>query len=337
MKNHRLVLTRHTPRLMSLPNVVGVGLGYKIKGQEATSQRSLAVFVREKLPPQALPASALVPKELGHVPTDVVEVGHIQVHAGRTEKWRPAPPGVSVGHFRVTAGTLGALVTEPSTGKLLILSNNHVIANESDGSDGRCAAGDPVVQPGVHDQGSPETDTIARLLKFIPIRFESQGQEPACPTARRFEKVLNRMVRLLRPDYFIKVYKRQSGDNLVDAALAAPLDPADVKPEILEIGPVQGTAEAALRMAVRKSGRTTGLTHGQVTHVAVRMVVGFSGGRSAVFTDQFLTGPMSSPGDSGSLVLNGQNQAVGLLFAGSDRATVCNRIQNVLSLLEVTL
>jgi len=51
----------------------------------------------------------------------------------------------------------------------------------------------------------------------------------------------------------------------------------------------------------------------------------------------FLTGPMSSPGDSGSLVLNGQNQAVGLLFAGSDRATVCNRIQNVLGLLGVAL
>jgi hypothetical protein len=295
------------------------------------------VFVSEKLPSQALPAAALVPKQLGNVPTDVVEVGRIQIHAGRTEKWRPAPPGVSVGHFRVTAGTLGAQVTEQSTGRLLILSNNHVIANESNGTDGRCTVGDPIVQPGVHDKGNPEMDTIGRLLKFIPIRFESQSQEPSCPTARRFEKALNRLVRLFQPDYFVKIYKRQTGENLVDAAVAAPLDPADVKAEILEIGVVQGTAEAALGMAVKKSGRTTGLTHGQVTYVAVKMVVGFSGGRSAVFTDQFLTGPMSSPGDSGSLVLDGQNRAVGLLFAGSNRATVCNRIQNVLSLLGIAL
>ncbi|AZK59006.1 hypothetical protein Daudx_0451 [Candidatus Desulforudis audaxviator] len=322
---------------MSLPNVVGVGLGYKVTGQETTSERCLAVFVSAKLPPEAVPAAALVPKKLDDVPTDVVEVGQIQIHAGRTERWRPVPPGVSIGHIRVTAGTLGTLVSEPSTGRLLILSNNHVLANESDGTDGRCAVGDPIVQPGVHDKGNPETDTIGRLVKFIPIRFASQSQEPSCPTARRFENVLNRLVGLFWPDYFVKVFKQPSGENLVDAALAAPLDPAEVQPEILEIGAVQGVVEAKPGMAVKKSGRTTGLTHGQVTHVAVRMIVGFSGGRSAVFTDQFLTGPMSSPGDSGSLVLNGQNQAVGLLFAGSDRATVCNRIQNVLGLLGVAL
>lgn len=334
MRDYRQLLERHHPRLMSFPNVVGVGLGYKVTDQKPTSELCLAVFVGAKLPPEVIPATGLIPKKLDGVPTDVVEIGQIRVHDQRTERCRPAPPGVSIGHFRVTAGTFGALVSEPSTGKLLILSNNHVLANETDGTDGRAAAGDLIVQPGVYDKGNPETDTIGRLLRFIPIRFEHQ--EPPCLTARRFEDCLNRMIRLFRPDYFVKVYKKQQGENLVDAALAVPLNTAEVKPEILEIGAVQGVAEAELDMAVKKSGRTTGVTHGRVTHVAARIIVGFSGGRSATFTDQFLISPISSPGDSGSLVLNRQNQAVGLLFAGSDRATVCNRIQNVVGLLGVT-
>ncbi|HHJ53434.1 MAG TPA: hypothetical protein ENJ89_09590, partial [Caldithrix abyssi] len=46
-------------------------------------------------------------------------------------------------------------------------------------------------------------------------------------------------------------------------------------------------------------------------------------------------GNMSAGGDSGSAVLNEQNEIVGLLFAGSSRSTIINRIQNVFSLLGV--
>ena len=335
MDAYRQALEDNQARLLSYPNVVGVGLGHKVIAGTRTTEPALVIFVTKKLPPHRLPAAYQIPKRVAGLPTDVVEVGHIRIHNDRLKKIRPAPPGVSIGHVRVSAGTFGAVVYDKSTRKPLILSNNHVIANETNGADGRAKTGDPIVQPGVHDGGRTEQDTIGRLSRFVPVRFETQ--ESTCPAAGRFEKYLNAMIRTFRPGYFIKVFKQQREANLVDAALAEPLQGSDLVPEILEIGTIQGTAEAEVGTVVKKSGRTTGLTHGRIDYTAARIVVGFTGGRSAVFEDQFLTTPMSSPGDSGSLVLDEDNRAVGLLFAGSDQVSVCNRIQNVMRLLNITL
>jgi hypothetical protein len=334
MDAYRQVLADNRGRLLSYPNVVGVGLGYKVSGGIRTTEPALVVFVTQKLLPHKLPDAYRIPKRVAGLPTDVVTVGRIRIHNERLKKHRPAPPGISIGHIRVTAGTFGAVVYEKSTRRPLILSNNHVLANETTGADGRAKVGDPIVQPGVQDGGDRNRDTIGRLKKFVPLYFSAQ--EATCRTAGQLEKYLNAMIRTFRPHYYIKVFKQEQRLNLVDAALAEPLDPGDVVPDILGIGPVQGVAEAELEMVVRKSGRTTGLSHGEILYIGSTVIVGFSDGRSAVFEDQFVTTAMSKPGDSGSLVLNEENQAVGLLFAGSNRATICNRIQNVLRLLEVT-
>jgi hypothetical protein len=334
MKALRQALEDNRSRLLSYPNVVGVGLGYKVTAGTRAAEPALVVFVTRKLPSEQIPAASRIPKRVAGLPTDVVEVGRIRIHNERLKKHRPAPPGVSISHPRVSAGTFGAVVYARSTGLPFILSNNHVLANETDGADGRAKVGDPIVQPGVHDGGDQRRDTIGRLFKFVPLHFTSQ--ESTCRTAGQFEKYLNALIRIFRPNYFIKVFKQGRQANLVDAALAEPLAAADIVPDILEIGPVQGVAEAELGTVVKKSGRTTGLTHGQVEYVATTITVQFSDGRTAVFEDQFLTTAMSKPGDSGSLVLSEKNQALGLLFAGSNRVTICNRIQNVLRLFDVT-
>ena len=46
----------------------------------------------------------------------------------RTERWRPCPMGVSIGHYRGGTGTVGALVKHKETGEILILSNAHILA-----------------------------------------------------------------------------------------------------------------------------------------------------------------------------------------------------------------
>jgi hypothetical protein len=62
------------------------------------------------------------------------------------------------------------------------------------------------------------------------------------------------------------------------------------------------------------------------------------GERSARFEDQIVSTGMSKPGDSGSLLVAGEAlQAVGLLFAGSDQATIYNPIAAVLRALDVEL
>ena len=90
-------------------------------------------------------------------------------------------------------------------------------------------------------------------------------------------------------------------------------------------------------MAIKKSGRTTGLTTGIVEQVDVSVNVQYGEGKIALFTDQLMAGAMSQGGDSGSAVLDNSNRLVGLLFAGSDTTTVINRIENVFSLLGVSV
>lgn len=318
-------------KILSKPNVIGVGTGYKTRGGRAVGELCVVALVRQKIPRAGLPAEALVPAEVGGIPTDVVQVGHIKALTARTDRWRPALGGVSIGHHLVTAGTLGSMVRDADTGERLILSNNHVLANNN-----QAQVGDAILQPGRADGGQLNSDTYASLLRFEPIRF---NESPAtCDLALSFVKFGNALATLTGSKHRVKAfYSDPQASNIVDAALARPSDEAELLDEILEIGAVNGSLPAELGMAVRKSGRTTGLTSGRIVVMDVTVDVDY-GDANARFEDQVVTTPMSQPGDSGSLLVAGEAlKAVGLLFAGSDQATLYNRIENVQSTLGITL
>jgi hypothetical protein len=266
------------------------------------------------------------------VNVDVIQVGEIRAHASRTERVRPAPGGVSLGHYKITAGTLGCVVRDRSTNLRLILSNNHVLANSNDAT-----PGDAILQPGPVDGGSPANDTIATLERFCPIDF---GSEPGdCSLAGSYASLGNAIAALLGSKHRLDVYRSNpQAINLVDAAVARPVNDGDVLDEILEIGTVQGTLEATLGMPLRKSGRTTGFTTGEVTLLNATISVSYGTGKTARFENQIVAGAMSQGGDSGSLVVHGTElKAVGLLFAGSNQSTIINPIQAVLDCLQVSI
>jgi hypothetical protein len=269
-----------------------------------------------------------VPATIDGTPTDVVKSGVIRALQAPTDRFRPAPGGVSVGHAAITAGTLGCWVTK--NGQKLILSNNHVLANSNDAE-----IGDSILQPGPFDGGSFPQDHFANLMQFVPISFEGEPSE--CQFANAVITVFNAGCRVINSNTRYNAAKVQAEDNLVDAAIATPLDPADVKDEILNIGPIQGTVEGELGMTIKKSGRTTGFTTGEIQQVDVTANVQFGAGQMALFTDQLLAGAMSQGGDSGSAVLDDNNRLTGLLFAGSDTTTIINRIENVFSALGISL
>lgn len=318
--------------ILGKPNVVGVGQGYKIRGQEPTDELCVVVLVRKKLPRAALAPQALVPQALNGVPTDVVEVGDLVALQARTDRWRPAPGGVSIGHFKITAGTLGAVVRDRATGERLILSNNHVLANSND-----AAPGDPVLQPGPADGGREPADTIATLERFVPIEF--QVAPPTCGIAIGVAEIANGIARVLGSKHRLEAYQGDpNATNRVDAAVARPVNDADLRDDILDIGTVSGTTVATLGMTVRKSGRTTEFTTGQVTVLDATVDVSYGPGQTARFEGQIVATAMSQGGDSGSLVVAGDSlQAVGLLFAGSSQATIINPIQDVLDLLGIDI
>jgi hypothetical protein len=324
----RGILSTHREQLLKRLNVVATGIGYKQTGGTKTSTLCIVCSVKKKVKAAQLSAQDLVPAVVGGLPTDVVETGVIRALQAPTGRFRPAPGGVSVGHIAITAGTLGCWVTK--NGQKVMLSNNHVLANSN-----AAEIGDPILQPGPFDGGSSPQDQIANLTQFAPISFE--GEPSQCSFANAVISIFNLGCKIINSNTRYQVAKVQAADNLVDAAIATPLNAADVKDEILNIGPIQGTAQGQLGMPLKKSGRTTGLTTGEVQQVDVTASVQYGGGRIARFTDQLLAGAMSQGGDSGSAVLNDNNQLVGLLFAGSDTTTIINRIEHVFSALGVAL
>ena len=318
--------------LLAKPNVLGVGLGYKETHGQKTTELCLVALVRKKVPPAALTPDTLVPQSLDGVLTDVIEVGEIRALQARTDRWRPAPGGVSIGHYQITAGTLGCIVRDRASGDRLILSNNHVLANSNDAN-----PGDVIIQPGAADGGRSGPDTIAHLERFCPIEFNLQPG--TCGLANTYASIGNSIARLLGSNHqLISVQANPSASNLVDGAVARPVNDGDVIDEILEIGVVAGTAPPELGMAVRKSGRTTGLTTGEINVLDATVNVSYGTNRIAQFENQIVLGPMSQGGDSGSLIVAAEAlKAVGLLFAGSEQTTIANPIQAVLDCLDVDL
>lgn len=341
--------------LLAKPNVVGVGVGLK----NLSGEPSVVVLVEQKLPVAALSTADMVPKQLDGVRTDVLEVGYIRAYQSPRDRFRPEiPSGVSIGHYKITAGTLGTIVTDKTTGEKLILSNNHVLANSNN-----ALVGDAILQPGPTDGGQNPADMIARLERFVRIRFQDEPDTPTppppgptpppgtgCDILSVIVNILNALAAALGSRQRIAaiippmpqaapstLVEAQAPVNEVDCAVAKPIDPNMFTGEILGIGQVSGTKPAALGMTVRKSGRTTGFTTGTVNLLNATVNVAY-GSRVARFTGQIITGPMSQGGDSGSLVVDGtENKAVGLLFAGSNLSTILNPIDNVLSALNINI
>jgi hypothetical protein len=187
--------------------------------------------------------------------------------------------------------------------KVYALSNNHVFANEN-----KAAVGDNVLQPGKYDGGVNPRDAIGTLADFQKITFTRRAS------------------------------------NTIDAALAL------CTTATLSNGTVAGSygipgknpVTAAVGLAVKKHGRTTGLTHGSIYAINATVNVTYTAG-TARFVNQIIitsdSGSFCEGGDSGSLVVtdDDDNSPVGLLFAGSSTHTIANPIGLVLDRFGVTI
>ncbi len=332
-RRHKYIIYRYRSQLFQLKNVVGIGYGIKEKNGEQTGDDAIVILVKEKQPREELSKQDLIPQAVENYKTDVQEVGELRFLISRKGRVRPAQPGVSIGHYQISAGTFGAVVKDRITGKPLILSNNHVLANQTNGYDGKAKVGDVILQPGKHDAGTDPDDVIAHLERYVPVKTETELA--SCPVAVELERMVNDFLHLMRPDYSFKLLKH-GVTNKVDCAVAKPVRDDYANDDILGIGKVKGLREPELGLEVIKSGRTTGITEGRIKAVDSTVEVRMNDDTIATFEDQIVIDPISQAGDSGSLVLDKNNNAVGLLFAGSDKATVCNKITNVLQELDVS-
>ena len=113
----REIKEKYEDKLLKLPNVVGVEVGYNEVDGEETNELAIRVLVKKKVPESQLKNKHIIPKTVEGAKTDVDETDEIVIpplmevpDKERTDKWRPIPMGVSTGHPDVTAGSFGTLV-----------------------------------------------------------------------------------------------------------------------------------------------------------------------------------------------------------------------------------
>ena len=298
----------------------GYAVGRKRTGNKALEDLAVTVFVNKKLSLRRLPLANRIPQVI-RLPDDRARGGVLEfitdVQEARfsslenTGRMRPARSGISIGHVDITAGTLGGLVHDRETGAVVILSNNHVLANSNDGS-----AGDAILQPGPADGGVLPRDHIAALTRFAQIDFAANAQ--------------NRVDAAIATPF-------DASDVLwhtVDIGAGTPSE-------------ARSLAESDLGARVKKTGRTTGHTEGFVEALFATVQVKYDLFKKATFVDQIIVSEapgaaaFSNGGDSGSLVYDADNRCVGLLFAGSEGTeeepgtTIVNPIRHVLGEMNV--
>jgi hypothetical protein len=203
--------------------------------------------------------------------------------------------GISGANTNLTgqSGTIGYFCTRksrllPRRKEIHLLSNSHVFA---DLRKGKVDDSDLIMQP---SPGEPASNRpIGTLINFSALKFDNDLNEP----------------------------------NHVDAAIAKLWAPLAHKPLIPLIGAVKGyvaTKDVEICEAVRKFGRTTGYTEGKIFSICLDIWIRYDRtGKSAFFQDQFLIEPdlpqftkFVSGGDSGSLLVDVEQHAIGLIFAG---------------------
>ena len=72
------VKERHKIALWALANVVGVGIGPKVRGGRSTDEMAIKVFVSQKVPLDSLPEDQRIPKHIEGIPTDVEVMDSLQ-------------------------------------------------------------------------------------------------------------------------------------------------------------------------------------------------------------------------------------------------------------------
>ena len=163
-KAHWLTFARDTlpvPETAAAPVSVAFGLAVRDRGEYALAVRDRDEAECSELLGQIAEADS--DADIRHVgqifaqsPPPADEVNQLR---GRV---RPLRPGLSIAHTSVTAGTLGAFVTD-TDGTRYVLSNWHVLAGSPS-----TAAGDPIVQPGPADGGT-SADQIGTLDRMVPL------------------------------------------------------------------------------------------------------------------------------------------------------------------------
>jgi hypothetical protein len=215
---------------------------------------------------------------------------------------------------RAGIGTIGFLAIRNGLREreLVLVSNRHVLLAHGAGR------GDPVYSPVPAERPArwtlPAADPVGTIL--------DEGAEDNHPFSYPGEPV--------REFYVDCACAR------VAVGLPGPIPP-----------PVRGVARlhpldvaGARTVRVRKIGALTGVTQGRVVDARARVEVAGRPGRLNNLLIRGISGPFAGPGDSGALVVNDRDEAIGMVWGTSERepaVAYASHIHPVLDRLGVTM
>ena len=267
----------------------------------------LAVRLQRRSASEALHLNDLTTRSRGEI--DVRYVGRIHKRTWFEDRHRPIQMGTSIGHFRITAGTLGAFVTGPKD-TVRILSNNHVLADENRG-----AKGDAILQPGAIDGGLKKPDRVGGLDRFVNLKIA--GTNAIDVAVATIDEGIETKIGVLRGS----------------------------RTKVAGVAPEDATIELVEKWG-RTTGHTRGrVTAFELDNVVVGYEIGHLRFDGQIEIEAAGAKPFSEGGDSGSLIMTaGEHLGVALLFAGSQTGgrrnlglTYANPIAPVLQALKIDL
>lgn len=296
-------LTKKWLKKKKSANIHAIGVG-KIDG---TDEYCIQVFV-EDADVEMLedPPTHLLPTEFRNFPIVIFEMPRADFLAADIDEARATHEvlkgGISGASSNLSGevGTIGYFFRPNLVDRALhvflknhlyLLSNAHVFG---DVMRDEIDSNELIIQPSPGDAGAKRA--VATLFAKAPMRFDGDVENP----------------------------------NMIDAAIAKLNRGIGHILDIPGIGKVAGYLkkdQIELRSQCSKFGRTTGFTSGMVFSIHLSIWVKYSArGKEAFFSDQFLIVPTDGSsfvkgGDSGAIVTDQENRAIGLIFAGAGEKT----------------
>jgi hypothetical protein len=302
----RPVKRRVEDELLAREGVTGVDIDTKKTGGQDTGTLSIVVFVKSKKPPKNLKAAELIPSEIDGIPTDVVEED-IVLHAGASmllgdrqvdaTTYSTLQGGISMGPCRAVHLDPPDV---PASGDYIFVGTLGLIVKDR-------TTGAKMALTNFH-VACVDSHWAVGDTQTHPGRVDGGS----CPTGK-FGSIVRAVL-----------------SNHVDGAVVS-IDPGKAMScSIVEIGNVKGTAGASIGQAVRKRGRTTGLTYGNVVSIDFTTSIDYGDGLGVhilrnqirIDVDTSHSTQFGDHGDSGSAVVDSANKVVGLHFAGNTAGTM---------------
>jgi hypothetical protein len=283
IQNNLLELREEVKKeLMQLPNVVNVAVGLKETEGKLTDEIVFQIFVQEKVGENTLQPEQLIPKEIRGYKTDVIKISKARKRSDSSEH-RPIKGGIQIGNGKGHVGTLGCFARLVADDTLVLLSNHHVLFSDA------ARSGEKIGQPDIDNK---------------------------CCCCCAY--VNGEVGIILNPSF---------DNESVDCAIAS--INAGVATDIIlnnimtttELR-ILGTAGVVVGDTVRKIGGSSGYTIGTVNSIT---------GPTTDKINQIFIRPVdaetytegtngkkafSDDGDSGSVIINEENNIVGLLWGG---------------------